>query len=730
MSSAIRVWPAARAAAGVTFPVALFASAALIFLLQPMFARMTTPLLGGSPAVWNTAMVFFQAALLLGYAYAHALQRIASVRIQAAVHLGGLALAAVALPVWPTTALGGPDVDMPALWLLGVLTLSVGAPYAIASATAPLLQAWYAQSGRPDAHDPYYLYAASNLGSMLGLLTYPFALEPLLGLQAQSVAWSIGYGVVAALIAACAMTIAQSPAAVTAARVEPRTAADWRARAYWMAAAAVPSSLLLGATQHIVTDVASAPFLWVPPLVLYLLTFVIAFRKGAGAPGFWLLLAHAMLLAVLIAGARLPLWFEVAKHLAVLFVGALVCHAALASRRPPAAQLTEFYMYVSLGGVLGGAATALAAPVLFDSVWEYPLALAATALFRPKGDPALATVSRALAAAAVLALALAALGVVTLTLFVLSVAALAAFANRERPALFAALVFATLAAQIHTSATGAEILRERTFFGVMRVADVETPSGVVRLLTHGTTVHGAQFVDPARAREPLTYYHPGTALNEAVRLGLPKDRPADVALLGLGTGAMACGLRDGDRATFYEIDPAVARIAADPRYFTYLAACPHPGETVLGDARIKLAKEPDASFDVVLVDAFSSDAIPAHLLTREAVRLYVQKLRPDGALVLHVSNRNLAIVNEGLRVAAAEGLAARARTSPLVYKEEGRQYEGSAAVAIIVARDEARLSALGLPDTWKNPAPPPGDAWSDDRIDLLRPVLETPVPTR
>ncbi|MGQ0534043.1 MAG: spermidine synthase, partial [Caulobacteraceae bacterium] len=394
----------ARRVAAPVFAFALFSSAALIFVLQPMFARMVTPLLGGSPQVWNTSMAFFQAALLIGYLYAHLLARVKDLRIQAALHGAVLLAAWFVLPVHVSTALGEPSSEHPVWWLIGVLALSVGAPFAAASATAPLLQAWYARTGRADASDPYYLYAASNFGSFVGLLAYPIAIEPLLGAQAQSGAWSIGYVIVAALIAlSAAMAIsAHGDTPKPLEHAEP--APSWRERGYWVAAAAVPSALTLGVTLHISTDVASAPMLWVAPLALYLLTFVLAFARGGEKLEAATLLIHPIALALMIMSYYASgNWVgSVSGILAGFFFSALICHLALARSRPSADRLTEFYFFVSLGGVLGGAFAALLAPLIVNNVYEYPLALAAACLFRPRQDSDMPRLVDASLAAAVM----------------------------------------------------------------------------------------------------------------------------------------------------------------------------------------------------------------------------------------------------------------------------------------------------------------------------------------
>ncbi len=740
--------PVARCTTVSLFVVALFCSAALIFMLQPLFARLVTPLLGGSSSVWNTSMVFFQAALLGGYFYAHTLQRVRSVRRQVLVHLAVLALAAVVLPLAPSALMGTPDVERPARWLLGVLALSVGAPYMAASATAPLLQAWYARTDQPDASDPYFLYGASNLGSILGLLAYPLLVEPAFGARAQAFGWSWAYGGVALLVLLCGLVAAGRMRERAVVRsivgVAPGSGLEvvpdgsvrslpaghhtderWRERLRWLLAAAVPSGLLIAVTQHIVTDVASAPFLWVPPLVLYLLTFVFAFRKGATAAGPLLFFVHAAMVACVIVLPRSDsMEIDVVLRLLTLFTSAMVCHRALAAARPHTSRLTEFYNYVSLGGVIGGAATALLAPVVFDAIIEYPLLLAATFFCGPRlpirWKPAADTML--LAGGGVLALAL--FQWLPMDRALLGVMGTAVLLNRTRPWAVAPLVMGIMVLAATRVSSGTLLTRDRTFFGSYRVIEVARPLGTMHMLLHGSTIHGAQWRDSARARLSVTYYAAGSALHEAVTAALPVSRAAQAAFIGLGTGAMACVLRDGDSATFIEIDPAIAALASDPRYFTYLSVCPRNTRVLLGDGRIVMERLPAASLDVVLADAFSSDAIPAHLITREAIRVYMRALRPDGVLVLHVSNRHLAIANEAVRVAAAEGLAIRFWRSPPRTTAETGSLESTSASAVVVTRTEAAMRQLGLGAHWREPTVPPGRAWSDDFMDLMRALRE------
>ncbi len=856
----------ARRAAAPVFALALFSSAALIFILQPLFARMVTPLLGGSPQVWNTSMAFFQGALLVGYLYAHLLARVKDLRIQAAVH--GLVLLAAwfVLPVHVAGALGQPSSEHPALWLLGTLTLSVGAPFAAASATAPLLQSWYARTGRADAHDPYYLYAASNLGSFIGLLGYPILVEPLLGAHAQSLAWTGGYVVVGALIVLAAAMAIAAHGPGPAKEIHTSAAPTWRDRAYWVGAAAVPSAMSLGVTLHISTDVASAPMLWVLPLALYLATFVLAFMKGNERLDAATLLIQPFALAAMVmsyfSGGN---WMmSITLILTGFFFCALICHLALSRTRPSADRLTEFYFFVSLGGVLGGSFAALLAPLIFNNVYEFPLAIAAACLFRPRTPtdmPRFADASLAsaiggtfiallllriesldacvafaaigaaaamiaagwgsegrpqayrysfLAAAAVhaclviwagfhisdvfarsvveghpqidtrapwswlllassfLVLTFAvhgtvqrrkegesaigdfALGVVIpsavvmimivlagarvnnefITILSLLFCGIAIFFNRGRPIVMAGVVLLAFVMIFLDDARGGRVVdQERTFFGVLRtrvfeLTDTSVPP--LRVLMHGTTLHGAQIDAPQLSRLPLTYYNPRTALGESILAGLTTHPQANLALIGLGTGSTACLMRPDDHLTIFEIDPAVVRLSAHPgTNFTFVPQCQPNAEVVVGDARLQIAHQPDHKFNVIVVDAFSSDAIPAHLLTREALNLYLDKATDDGIVILHLSNRHLALVSEAARVARDLHAPTLYRVSNAFSVPGAVMYGASAASVMIVARNPATLARLpvNMAD-WSVVPAPDGRAWSDDYINLPRALWE------
>ena len=706
------------------FALAIFASAGLVFLVEPMVARMVLPKLGGSTAVWNTSLAFFQAALLAGYAYAHALQRIRSLKAQMIVHLLVLALAALALPLRISGLLGAPSIDQPAFWLLGVLTVSIGAPFAALSATAPLLQAWYARLRGGD-RDPYVLYAASNLGSLLALLAYPVLVEPMLHLKTQALGWSLGYGLFALVILALAV-IARRARAIDAPAPVPTGRTTAKDRLVWIGLSAATSSLLLGVTAHITQDVASAPFLWVIPLALYLLSFVIAFQARpmiAPRVALWLQALFAPTAAVLYSILSAPWVWQLGSNLGAFFFTALVCHQALSARRPEPARLTDFYLSMSLGGVIGGAFNAFVAPVLFNAVWEYPIVLGLVCLARPwgRGRPDMwgwgALISAAISLGVVLMPWIT--GMTTIILL-LAVTGAAAFLLRRRGWIYAVIILALGLASYQQLFKGKR-QAYRSFFGEIQLVRVPSPVfGVVKIMVHGSTLHGAQAQNPAQKCIATTYYGPGTPIARAIRAEQSLRPGMRMGAVGLGAGTVATFTRPADTLRFFEIDPLVVRLALDPSKISFVNGCAKGHVSVtLGDARLSLEKVPDRTFDLLLIDAFSSDSVPTHLLTVEAIRTYLRVIKPDGVVVLHLSNRNLEL--EGPAAASVR----QAGGVPLVqdyYTTAPSPYVESGAQAIIVGHDRASLKPFVAQGAWVEPTIQ-ARAWTDDYVNVFGALL-------
>ena len=710
------------------FVATLFLGAVLLFSIQPLFAKMALPLLGGAPGVWNAAMVFFQATLLAGYAYAHGLSRLLPPRRQALVHLTVMAVAFATLPVALAAGWRPPAEANPIPWLIGLMTVSVGLPFFAVSTTAPLLQRWFAGTGHAAAGDPYFLYAASNLGSILALLGYPILAEPLFGLERQGWLWTAGYAALVVAVAACAWVSTRAPTALAAVESTPGDGVDigWRRRLHWLVLSFAPAALLLGVTAHISADVAAAPLLWVVPLTLYLLTFVLVFARRPPLRHAWMvkLQPFVVLPLVLLFKWSLPIGFLFALHLGAFFVTAMVCHGELAKRRPPVSHLTEFYLWMSLGGVLGGAFVAIVAPLVFDTVLEYPLALTLACLLRPRLDhgPAWRWLDLALPAAlfafalptAGSGLDIARFGLAgVIAIFV--VIGLALYSFRLRPLRFGLGVGALLAVTVLGAGETDVLAHERSFFGVYRVRSAE--DGQFNLLVNGTTVHGAQRVAPTRSLEPLGYYHRATPLGQLFTADAKEGRLKRIALIGLGIGTTTCYRQAGRRWTIYEIDPVIATLARDRRYFTYLTDCAPDAPILFGDARLTLARAADGAYDLMVIDAFTSDAIPIYLLTREALALYLAKLADDGILMFHISNRNLDLAPVLAALAHDAGIAGLRQTAET--PDGGRHDYRFDSTWVAMARRPERLADLAADGRWTALAPEPGRRpWTDDYSNL------------
>lgn len=701
----------------VLFSITVLLSAALLFVVQPMFARMVLPRLGGTPATWTTCLLFFQTALLLGYLYVHASAVYLRRRAQIWLHVG-LLVAAAAMPIGLSAA-DHPDRAGPIIWLLITLTTSVGLPFFAVAATAPLLQRWYANaSGR----DPYFLYAASNAGSLAGLLGYPFLVERMFTLVEQRTLWTAGFVLLTMMIGACAAMAyrgidydATADVAVCAQR-SPAPVITARQRTWWLALSFVPSSLLLGVTTHISTDVAAVPLLWVVPLALYLLTFIAAFASRPPISHRWTTRLAGIFIVIAIAThiVGVIMWWGLGIHLTVFAAAALACHRELAERRPAASELTQFYLVISAGGALGGVFNAVVAPSVFTQVLEYPLVLALAAALIP--PPAWRTERREPAAmvwglpvvvflvvgsAWVFGTATTDIGA-NIAAFWTCAALILAFANR-RGALGAALAVAVLAnAWFEGQASGRVIFKVRSFFGVHRVVEDESRSH--HRLYHGSTLHGWQNVT-AEGCQPTSYYHHDGPIGQLFQAR--QGRAMRVGVIGLGAGALACYAAPGGHLTFFEIDPVVERIARDPAYFTFLGRAPGAVDVVIGDGRISLANEKPGTFDVFIVDAFSSDAIPVHLLTREFLQLAIDRLRPGGVVAFHISNRYLDL--GPVLAGASRALGVRA----LEQLHDTTDPEATASRWVVVGRGAEDLAALARDPRWREPEASAAD-WTDD----------------
>jgi hypothetical protein len=725
------------------YTAAIFVSALLLFSVQPLFTKMVLPRLGGSPAVWSVAMVFFQSLLLAGYSYAHFLMRIKNRTVPVVVHLVLLVLALSTLPLSISSGFGEPPTSAYAFWLLALFAVSIGLPFFALAANNPLLQAWFVRTGHPAGPDPYFLYASSNIGSFLALLSYPVLLEPAFTLRTQNLIWTGGYGLLILLIAGCGVLLLRSPAlkvSDTQTEATDAPAPSWMLRGRWIFLAAVPSGLLIAVTAHISTDVAAAPLLWVLPLSLYLLTWVLVFQSRPLLPHKWMLLAQPLAIAgvvvLLAVGGEQNLLLTLGGHQLCFFVIAMGCHGELARTRPAAKYLTGFYVALSFGGMVGGLFAGLIAPFAFSWVAEYPILVALAALCRPPGDgerlprwsawywPFLA----------VLAVALIGLSYSTgktsawledhrawVAGSVGVLAALLALAlNASRWKIFATIVVALVLIRLYPADEG-RVETVRSFFGVHKI--VVTPRGQYHVLMHGTTIHGAEKFQnddgtPVTGRpEPITYYHKDGGIGQAIAaIRERKAAPLRVAVIGVGSGTLTCASELGETWKFFEIDQTMVDTARDPKYFNYIQSCEPDLKPVIGDARLTFAKEPGGAYDLIIVDAYSSDAIPIHLATKEAMKIYTDRLAPQGAVVMHVSNRHLELASVIVGIADANDLKS------WVYSEDsGRDDEYIFATSVVVsAREEADVGKLASSEQWEETEPTENQrVWTDDYSNVL-----------
>jgi hypothetical protein len=711
------------------FTASLFLSAFLLFSVQPVVSRMVLPRLGGSPAVWNTCVCFFQAALLLGYGYAHFVAGRLQPRTQLALH--GLVLASgfAVLPL--SLGVDAPPAGAaPVGWLLARLALAVGAPFVAIAATAPLLQHWFSLTTHPQARDPYFLYVASNSGSLLALLSYPVLIETTLDLSGQAQLWSSGFAATAAAVLACGIAAQRhaAPAHASAPLVGTEALTSNAERFRWVVLAFVPSALMLAVTTYITTDIAATPLFWVVPLAIYIGTFMLAFarRQFIGQRTLLALQGMALAAAGLFGMIGTPTTASLIISLSAFTLTAAVCHTELAQRRPDARGLTGYYLLISLGGALGGVFCALLAPVLFLGPWEYPLLLIAACLLRPpplpaprwqnwaiRGDLLLPVVLTALAIALLWAASPAGPEALRPAARIASIVApgvaLLWFAKRRVRLAMALACFLLFPALIDASDT---LIMTRSFFGVHRVRRLPNEDLVV--LQHGTTVHGMQSTRPGEELTPVGYYdRTGPFGRIFAAFGRRASPITAVSVLGLGTGGLGCYARASEVWTFREIDPVVERLARDGRWFHFMAGCGNHPAVVLGDARLTLAADTAARYDLVIVDAFSSDSVPVHLITREALALYFARLKPGGVVLFHVSNRYLDLTPVVARLAADAGAPVRHLFVPPV----GAALRRIGAELVAVAAPGGELDALAA-DGWD--APQPGTVlWTDERSDIL-----------
>ncbi len=727
------------------YATALFTGSALLFWIQPMFSKMALPLLGGAPSVWTASMVFYQAALLSGYAFTHWFIQRWGVRRHSLVHLGLFGLALLTLSF--TLPDRGPTFsDHPMVWLFLLHIKSIGLPFAVIACTAPMLQKWFERTAHPSANDPYFLYAASNAGSLSALLAYPLFLEPLFPLAWQNRFWSAGCVVLFFLIIACAVVMWRSSgngpfACRTNVRTSQETVSVVR-RARWVMLAFVPSSLLLGVTTYITTDIAAIPLLWVIPLAIYLLTFILTFARRPIVSHSSILKYHAFWVLppvfLFFSPLKLHAGLDFPIHLTAFFLAAMVCHGELVRNRPHPDRLTQFYLWISVGGVCGGIFNALLAPAVFNLALEYPLAIMFACMLRPRKRLEEKRgfkrgVIYGLCAALLLLLIGPSLGnqatTVNIGLFGLALASSVigsyCIDRIERPVTVGLIFLVMTGIDVHLSARYQPVIhRDRSFFGPMQIRyDARRDC---YLFNHGTTLHGVQSRDPERRGEPLSYYHRSGPFSQIVETLNRYGGMKRSAVVGLGVGVIGAYSQPGQEMTFYEIDPAVERVARDSRYFTFLDDSPARTSVVIGDARLAMKHAPRHAYDSIFLDAFSSGSIPTHLLTEEAMTIYTDKLTEDGFLIFQISNRYLDLEPVLANLAHTAGMTGTIRKDLEIGQDEEMDMK-VASVWTVMTRQPKRLETLTGDPRWKplsNPRNIP--LWTDDYSNILR-VLKRPT---
>jgi hypothetical protein len=716
----------------------LFLSSALMFSVEPLIAKVLLPIFGGTPMIWNSCVVFFQAVLLLGYAYAWGLSQWFSVRQQVLIQMLVLALPLTAMPPTVSTRWAAPSGN-PVSSVVLTVAAAVGLPFFALSTSASVLQNWFAARARgPVRRDPYFLYATSNLGSFLALIAYPVVLEPFLNLREQRRAWAVGYLMFLAASLLSAVLVWQRGSALRpSSTVDERnrtTSVNWRHRLRWIVLSAVPSSLMLSVTTYLSTDLAPMPLLWVVPLALYLLTFAVAFSTGGEhfrVPTSRMLPLLAIPIVLLSATQlSMPLPFLIPFHLAGLLVAALSCHCELAGRRPNTSHLTEFYFWVACGGVLGGLFNTLIAPIIFTDVIEYPIGLAAACALRPPVGPRteLTKGTRLDRATPVILGMLSGVmyfvanrpddpGIWLLPAF--AAPALLAFRNSSRhPQRFALNLAVILIVGLGSEYfLGRNVYTNRTFFGIYRVRTDADSTHLI--LLNGTTLHGMQATSGSDRNAPLTYFHRTGPFGRAFASLAAISHVREVGVIGLGVGSLASYSAAGQRWTFYEIDPAVETIARNSKLFTYLRECGDRCRVVIGDARQSLLQATPGQYGLIVLDAFSSDAIPTHLLTKEALELYLSRLDKRGVLAFHISNRHLSLGPVLARLCDDLQLVAVQQFERVQRQEEIKTGKVSSDW-IFIARSRDDLGPLIEDPRWSKPSLSESTPlWTDDYSNIL-----------
>ncbi len=740
------------------YSLTLLLSAALLFSVQPMFSKMVLPYLGGTPQVWNTCMLFFQVMLLGGYAYAHGTTKYLGIRTQAIVQFALLILFTVVLPIIIPPDTAPPEGTDPTLWQLGLMLATVGGPFFVLAASAPMLQRWFAASGDKDADNPYFLYGASNLGSMTSLLAYPVIIEPLLTLTGQAHAWMLGYFGLIALTAVSALAVWKNTAVAAPVHAPSATSGvTWKQRIIWLLLAFIPSTLMLGVTTFITMDIAAVPLLWILPLAIYVGTFILVFARRQFLDLKTSMTFQGVMLIVLIAQKvafpALDTMLLIGIHLAVFFFSAMTCHIQLAQSRPHARHLTEFYLIMSLGGAIGGFFNAIIAPQFLVIPVEYALALILACLARYAFDPRKsfkasldgvrsAVRKRGLDSIFSLSFLLSFLAIFIIVLLFYSPEKFVQFTGVtllalilsyliDRRWLFSALIavvflFFPLGYQWGGDTLYKVVHRDRNFFGIVKI--VNTKQGE-RLLLHGTTNHGTQAQDEKLRLTPLSYYSVNSPIRDVYKVLDGRPGNQKVGILGLGIGVTACFKKPGRTIDYFEIDKLVQDIAENPEYFTFLRDCGTPYTVTLGDGRLTIAKKPDDTYDLIITDAFTSDNIPIHVITVEALQMYMEKIKDDGIVLVHISNRYLDLepvlyeASKALGVSAIVGMSDDSKIPGTDIKTYGSHW-------VLLTRNENTIKTL-RDAGWTDARSRKGvQLWTDQYSNIFRVLNNTTVINR
>lgn len=700
------------------FSVTIFLSASLLFFVQPLFTKIVMPHVGGASAVWTTAMLFFQTVLIAGYLYAHIITRRLSVRAQMVLHLS---LWMLALTFLPLAVSEGWNYDAEKSTVGQTLMLfagGVGLPFAVLSANAPLIQSWYARSGGYSADDPYFLYGASNLGSLIALLAFPLAAEPLFGAAQIGWGWTVGFWAMGALLVFSGLT-AGGRTLKAVENVGTSPAPTLLKRFHWALIAFIPSSLMLAVTTKVSTDIGSVPLVWVIPLALFLLTFVLVFTNRPIASLATLRLGYLLGLLVLAAvfsnliGAHVTIPSAILAVVA-FFLTALYAHALLYAARPSAKDLTTFYVTMSVGGALGGFFNSIVAPSLFNGLYEggITVAVAALLLLDRKSPPT----RLAIWMAGALVMALVGQGMVeplTFTIIVIALFIAIGTTIRNHAQAQALVLMAFLVSGQAFVKHSPRLFSDRNFFGTHTIVEKDG----LRIYGNGTTTHGAQHIVDLTAErpEPQLYYHRNGPMAQVMTSPIG-DAAQEVGIVGLGVGALACYKQSHQSWHFYEIDALVDQIARDPRYFTFMSQCAADAPTHLGDARMVLSEQDNLIYDILVLDAYSSDSVPVHLTTSEAVELYLDRLDEDGLLIFHISNRYYDLARPLGRIAETLGLEARIQ----YYAGNAQEDPGDvASLVVAMARSQKALGVTGTDPRWQELLSDGGRVWTDDFANVL-----------